>query len=181
MPKLTSKLVKAAAEAKEVNTSFEAWPAGKYIATLAKVDTRESKAGNEYWVAEFSNFEDLDGKKYPGRQWLNINLPIAEMPADWLPKKMRDAGETVESVDQEARTESWENYQGMTVGRIKEFFEAFGFTIDSDTDELIGEQCIVKIGQETSNYGQRKGERVNTVAGLAPLESAGVVKEDTDF
>jgi hypothetical protein len=187
VPKLTTKQNKAVDGAKEVSTSFEAWPKGKYIATLAAVEEREGKeSGNKYWSAEFCDFTDLAGEKVSGRQWLNIMLPITKMPEDYLPKKMKDKGYTVEDLteeQEEARQEAWDNYQGLVAARIKEFFGAFGFTPDSDTDEVVGEQCVVLIGQETQQMGRNAGKIVNTVNGLAHLSTVGLGGDpsDSDF
>jgi hypothetical protein len=178
MPKLTAKQTKTIEEAKEVSTSFEAWPSGKYIGTLREVEERTGKeSGNAYWSVEFEDFVDLDGEKYPGRQWYNVMLPISKMPKDYLPKKMRDKGLAVSDLDDdqlEEREAAWENYQGMVAARIKEFFAAFGYTSDSDTDEMVGEQCIVIIGQQTQQVGQNKGKVVNVVNGVEPLASVGL-------
>jgi hypothetical protein len=105
------------------------------------------------------------------------------MPEDYLPKKMKDKGYTVEDLteeQEEARQEAWDNYQGLVAARIKEFFGAFGFTPDSDTDEVLGEQCVVIIGQETQQMGRNAGKIVNTVNGLAHLSTVGLGGDPSD-
>jgi hypothetical protein len=182
MPKLTAKQTKVIDEAKEVSTTFEAWPSGKYVGVLREVEERTGKeSGNPYWVAEFEDFVDLDGEKYPGRQWYNVMLPITKMPKDYLPKKMRDKGLAVSDLDAEQleeREAAWENYQGMVAARLKEFFGAFGYTTNSDTDEMLGDSCIVVIGQQTQQMGKNKGKIVNTVDGVEPLSSVGMDEDD---
>jgi hypothetical protein len=107
------------------------------------------------WVAEFQNIVTLDGEEKPGRQWYNLNLPTTDTPPDGYEKG----------------AEKWEQYQGLCAGRIKAFFEAFGYTEDSDTDEMIGDRVVLQIGIRTIQNGDRKGESTNTVNGVAPLDS----------
>lgn len=52
----------------------------------------------------------------------------------------------------------------------KQFFNAFGYTLDSDTDEMIGEWCVLYIGQEVAKKGKRAGELRNVVERLAPYD-----------
>jgi hypothetical protein len=163
MPKLAAKTRKKVAKAEAVaGGDFEPLAPGKYIATLAGVEAKTSNAGNPMWVAEFEEIHDLDGDRQPGRQWYNLNLPVDTMPDDYEPKRLRK-GQT--------REDSWENYQRLCEGRLKGFFEAFGYEVDSDTDEFVGEQCVIIIGVRTITQGARAGEKTNQVNGVAPLDS----------
>lgn len=170
MPKLAVKDRKKVQKAEAVGGGFEPLRPGKYIATLANVEAKNSNAGNPMWVAEFEDIHDLDGEKQPGRQWYNLNLPTTdEAPADY-----------------EKGQEKWEQYQALCAGRIKAFFEAFGYTPDSDTDEMIGERCVLQIGVRTIQNGPRKGEATNSVNGVAALDSvdfedAGDGDDDDNF
>lgn len=56
--------------------------------------------------------------------------------------------------------------------RLKDAFAAFGVEPDTDTDELIGKRCLVHVGSETAQAGKRKGELVNVVIRLMPLDGA---------
>lgn len=47
--------------------------------------------------------------------------------------------------------------------KMKEFFEAFGVSTDTDTDDLCGETILLNIGQETQQEGKNKGRIINTV------------------
>lgn len=61
--------------------------------------------------------------------------------------------------------------------KMKEFFEAFHASLDTDTDELIGKDVIVQVGTRTIQEGKRAGELANTVDALLPIddEVVGVV------
>lgn len=160
MPKLAAKHRKKVQKAEAVTGEYEPLPAGKYIGTLAGVEARDSSNGNAMWVAEFEDIHDLEGDRMPGRQWYQMMLPIDEMPADYQPKSSKKSPE-----------EAWEAYQAMTAGRLKAFFEAFGFEENSDTDEMIGERVVLQIGVRTINSGVKAGQKGNNVNGVASLDS----------
>lgn len=184
MPKLSAKQAAAVESAEEVQLGFEAWPDGWYKATFDSVEERESQAGNTYWAAVYRDFINEDGEKMRGRQWQNINLPINKMPKDWLPVKMREKGLTVAELsdkEQEERAEAWKNYQNMTAARIKEFFGAFGFASDSETEEVEGMECAVKIGHETQQFGRNAGNVVNKILSTKPVEDLGWDDTETDY
>lgn len=155
MPKLAAKVRKKVEKATAVSGEFEPLKPGKYIATLNEVDARNSNAGNPMWVAEFGDIENLDGETQPGRQWYNLNLPTTDTPPEGYTKGK----------------DKWEQYQRLCEGRLKAFFEAFGFTEDSDTDEMVGDQVVIILGVRTITNGPRAGERTNSVNGVAPLDS----------
>jgi hypothetical protein len=54
--------------------------------------------------------------------------------------------------------------------KVREAFDALGFTTDSDTEEMIGESCALFVIQEEAEYGKKKGQQVNRVEKLAPLD-----------
>lgn len=164
MPKLAAKDRKKVAKAQAVGGDFEPLKPGKYIAELSAVEAKNSAAGNPMWVAEFTDIHNLDGEKQPGRQWYNLNLPTSDTPPDGYTK-----GE-----------EKWQQYQGLCAGRIKAFFEAFGYSEDSDTDEMIGERVVLQIGVRTIQNGARAGEETNSVNGVQPLDSVDYEGADDD-
>lgn len=45
--------------------------------------------------------------------------------------------------------------------KLKQLYGALGFTLDSDTDELIGEKCKVVVTQQEIPSGARKGQTGN--------------------
>lgn len=47
--------------------------------------------------------------------------------------------------------------------KMREFFDALGFTYDSDTDELIGETAVLEVSQSEITSGKRKGEMGNDI------------------
>lgn len=163
MAKLAAKDRKKVKAAKAVSGSFEPLKPGKYFADLREVEPKVSGNGNAYWNIQFENIRNMGGEKQPGRQFYTLMLPIDEMPEDY------EKGE-----------EKWEQYQSLTEGRIKAFFEAFGYTVDSDTDEMIGDTAIIQVGIETIQRGARAGEKTNRVNAVLPLGDHEVPGEEED-
>lgn len=175
MPKLAKKIASKVDKAEATTGEFQPLSPGKYVATLTEVEAKNSAAGAPMWVAEFEDITDSDGEVQPGRQWYNIMLPIDKMPEDYKPKRSKKSPE-----------EAWAQYQDLTHGRLKAFFEAFGFTPDSDTDEFIGEQAVLQIGIRTIQNGARAGEKTNSVNAVLPYdeaewEGAGSAGDDDEF
>lgn len=56
--------------------------------------------------------------------------------------------------------------------KVKEVFEAFGYTADSDTDEMVGEWAVLTISQEVQNFGKKKGEIVNRVDKVTEFDAS---------
>lgn len=57
--------------------------------------------------------------------------------------------------------------------KMREVFDAFGFSYDSDTDEMIGEWIILVVSQRPIGAGPRKGEIGNQVDKCLPLNEDG--------
>lgn len=169
MPKLAAKVRKRVEKADAVSGEFEPLKPGKYIGQLAEVEAKTSAAGNPIWSVVFEEIHNLDGDRQPGRQWYNLNLPVDKMPEDYRPKNSKKSPE-----------DAWESYQDLCLGRLKQFFEAFGYSEDSDTDEMIGEKCVLQIGVRTIQNGARAGEVTNSVNGVAPLDSVSYEGEDSE-
>lgn len=169
MPKLAAKVRKRVEKATASSGEYEPLKPGKYVATLSAVEAKNSAAGNPLWVAEFEDIHNLDGERQPGRQWYNLNLPVDNMPENYRPKNSKKSPE-----------EAWESYQDLCLSRLKGFFEAFGYSEDSDTDEMIGERCVLQIGVRTIQNGARAGEQTNSVNGVAPLDSVSFEGGDSD-
>lgn len=55
--------------------------------------------------------------------------------------------------------------------KLKEVFNAFGYDADTDTDELIGQECVLVVTQRTIEAGARKGEIGNNVDRCLPYEA----------
>lgn len=160
MAKLAAKDRKKAEKAQAVKSEFEPFPPGKYVGTLSEVEPKVSGAGNAYWNVTFTDLENMDGEVMPGRLWYMVMLPRDKRPDDYKP------GPKAKEQDPE---KAWGIYQDIVAGRVKSFFEAFGYSLDSDTDEMIGEKAILKVGIETINSGARAGERTNRVNDVMPL------------
>ena len=154
MPKLSKKLAKAA-EAAEISTGdFPLIDPGFYYVMLAEVQVMDGNYAPR-WSATLSNIHHAETlEEVPGRQWYNINVP-AEGPA---PANYPNGDK------------KWASFQSMSLGQLHGFFEAFGYSTDSDTDEMIGEWAKAKITIETINNGPKKGEKTNRVKSLVPVE-----------
>lgn len=156
MPKLDSKTA-SAVDGTEPNHGgdFEPLEPGKYLARLSNVEVRDEKNtyGAIQWVAEFEEIHSMEGEKQPGRQWLNLTLPSsAKPPANYA-----------------NGPDKWEKYQNLLRGRLAAFFEAFGYTPDSDTDEMLGEWAVITLGVRTIQKGAREGQRTNEVKDIGPV------------
>ena len=167
MPKLAAKDRKKVEKA-ESTGEFTPMPPGKYVAALSEVEPKTSGNGNPYWAVTFDEIHNLDGEKQPGRQWFNLMLPTTDTPPEGYTPGGREK-------DPE---KAWAQYQALCAGRIKSFFEAFGYTVDSDTDEMIGDRCVIQVGVRTIQNGPRTGESTNEVRNVFPLDS--VDFEDPD-
>lgn len=64
--------------------------------------------------------------------------------------------------------------------KMKEVFEAFGYTTDSDTDEMVGEKIKVSVSQRPIEKGARKGQVGNNIERHMSLESTGEEPEDDE-
>lgn len=182
MPKLNKKMTKQVKEAEirdPGSGSFEPIPAGKYLATLVGVEERDNAFGEKSWSAEFTDLINIrTGETAPGRQWFNMDLPNETMPDDYEPRKVKK-GQT--------RQEAWDALQQVRASQIHAFFEALGYEVDSDTDEMIDEKAILVVGIRTIQSGTRKGERTNFVRGILAvpddldIDALGDGDEDDDF
>ena len=167
MPKLDKKTAKAVDEAEEVTGGFEPHPAGLYVATLKEVEARTAQSsGAAMWGIEMENLKDLEGNSFPGRQFTNLVLPGDD---DEIPDSYKQPERSVEKGN--TREEAWESRNAFLNGKMKRFFNAFEMTLDSDTDEMIGERCIIKLAVKTAEAGKRKGELVNEIDDFRPLSS----------
>jgi hypothetical protein len=131
MPKLNKKQQQTVDKAE--GGTFEPLPAGRYVATLQKVEVKPGNVADQ-WSWEFGNIVDTEGQKRPGRQWVNTSL---------------------------SEKAAW---------KMKEVFEALGYSLDSDTDEMIGEKAVLHLKVEIAERGARQGEKVNRVDRVAPYD-----------
>lgn len=53
--------------------------------------------------------------------------------------------------------------------KMKEMFDAFGYSTDSDTDEMVGEQIKLAVSQRVIEQGSRKGQIGNNVDRCMPM------------
>ncbi len=108
----------------------------------------------------------MDGGDQAGRQFFNLNFP-SKLKADWKP----------EIADREDR---WAKYQERCKGQIHAFFLAHGFTVDSDTDEMLGEDALIHLVIKTQQQGKNAGRLQNEVDGFKPVNEADVADGAAD-
>lgn len=162
MPKLNATQVKAVEKvAPQLGNSFEPHPPGKYIGRLKSVEAKTSTNNNPMWAIAWDNIRTLEGDEIAGQQFFNLNFPTSKEPkADWKPQDPK-------------RLEKWTSYQERCKAQIHGFFVAHGYTADSDTDEMLGEDCVLDVGIETQQAGARAGQARNVVNGFLPLDAVG--------
>lgn len=179
MAKLAVKDRKKAQKAEAVSGGFEPLPAGKYVATLEEVEAKDSQAGNPLWNITYSDLENMDGESAPGKQWFTLMMPQDEMPDGYKP-----GAAALKRADGD-REQAWANYQEFVAGRIKAWFEAHGYDLSSDTEEMVGSKVILQIGIETIQSGNRAGEKTNRVNNVLPFDedehAAGGGDDGDDF
>jgi len=161
MPKLNAAAAKAVEQTEAVHGGgFELLKPGKYLGQLTEVSVRENpdKYGAAQWSAEFQNLHSIETREpVSGRQWLNLTMPLGKKaPANY-----------------ENGAEKWEKYQAMVKGRLAAFFEAFGYTPDSDTDEMLLEWAVITVGVQTIQQGPKQGEKRNVVNDIESLDKYG--------
>lgn len=150
MPKLDKKYAKAVAQAEVSTGDFPLLDPGYYYAQLNEVEVLDGNYAPR-WNASFFNLHKKDTlEPVTGRQWYNINVP-PEGPA---PANYTNGDK------------KWAAFQSMSKGQLHGFFDAFGYSTDSDTDEMIGEWVVLKVGIDTIKSGDRKGEKTNRVKAL---------------
>jgi hypothetical protein len=161
VPKLTATQVKAVEKVTpQLGDAFEPHEVGKYIGALREVEAKLSANGNPMWSISWDKLRTLEGEEIGGRMFTNLNFPTSKEPKpDWKPNDPK-------------RLENWTKYQERCKAQIHGFFLAHGYTPDSDTDEMLGEDCILDIGIETQQAGKGAGKRRNVVNGWSPLDAA---------
>lgn len=169
MPKLAKNIATKVNSTDVVHTgAYEPLTPGKYLGRLHSVKVREDK--NKYdaqqWTAEFRDLHSVTTEESaPGRQWMNLTLPTTKEPHP----RYQDS------------PEKWGKYQDMLAGRLRAFFEAMGYTPDSDTDEMIGEWAVLTISVETIQDGPKAGERTNRVTDIEEKDDYEHIIENLDL
>lgn len=125
--------------------------------TAKKVAAAEASNGGSFllpegrYAARLLEVESRQGQK--GEYWT------------WLLTDLHDTEGTRHPGKQ------WHNtsLSDASFGFLKAVFEAFGYTADSDTEEILGEWVTIHLVQEQIARGQRAGEMTNRVRSLAPF------------
>ena len=150
----------------------------KLTAKVAKsVDSAEAASGSFLlpegrYAAQLKSVNQKDGNEYPYWVWEFENLHDSE--GNKKPGRQ------------------WNNtsLSPKSLGFLKATFEAFGYTSDSDTDEIVGEWVVLYLVQETVARGPKAGNLRNSVQSLSefnpnewdfdPEEAATVAAESSD-
>ncbi|ALY09449.1 hypothetical protein FDH59_gp46 [Arthrobacter phage Joann] len=150
MPKLPKKAAAAVETAEAVSGDFPLLDPGYYYCQLHSVEVQDGNYAPQ-WNATFENLhKKATLEKVSGKQFHRMNVVTEEKaPANYTNGDKK-----------------WAGFLSMSQGQLKSFFEAFGYTPDSDTDEMIGEWVTIKVGIETIQGGARKGEKTNRVKAL---------------
>lgn len=166
MPKLNTKLANKVQNAEPVHDAgFELLPAGPYLARLRSVEARQSTNGHPQWSVRWEEIHNFDHERFPGMQFMDLNLPQDKMPASY------DKGQ-----------DKWDKYQRMCEGRLAAFFEALGYTADSDTDEMLGEWAVIVVSQSTIQRGPKQGEKRNEVRDVQAIpDDLEIPEVDDDY
>jgi hypothetical protein len=140
---------------------------------MAKLPKATAKAAAE---AESGSFEALPAGPYIGK--LTAVVTDKEGPSGpyWVWEF------EVVSPDEFANRKLWANtsLSDKAVWKLKEMFDAFGYTTDSDTDELIGEQVKLMVSQRVIASGTRSGEMGNNVDRVLSYDADEPAGESSD-
>lgn len=136
----------------------------KLKSTVAKkVNAAEAATGSYLlpegrYAARLQEVVQKEGQKAPYWRWEFSDLHDAE--GDKKPGKQ------------------WHNtsLSEAALGFLKATFEAFGYTTDSDTDEMVGEWVVLHLTQEQIPTGARAGEMTNRIQSIHPFD-----EDDFDF
>lgn len=176
MPKLTKQQATTIQKTEPVKETggFQLLPTGRYRARLFDVEAKTAQgSGNPYWSIQFTDIRDFEGEQYPGRQFYTLMLPQGPKP----PKDFKGY-----DGNNKPLAEQWKSVQDGRKGKLAGFFAAFGFTADSDTDEMLGEECVISVGRRKDNRPDAVDPELmqNFIRGLLTLEECGLTPEDAE-
>lgn len=167
MPKLTTGQQKFVGKQDPENArgrTFTVIQESKVLAKLEEVNVGYTDNDEEYWNCVFGSLVGAEsGDEYPGKQFFRINLPKGKAPASYRPYKN---GQKNEDATPEEIAEAWQKRIERSGAQLNALFTIAGFTLDSDTDELIGSQYGLDISVERARGGKHQGKDVNRVDGL---------------
>lgn len=104
------------------------------------------------YAGRLQKVEERQGKEYPYWSW-------------WFTQIHDEEGETYGGTQFHTTSLS-----PKAAGGLKATFEAMGYSLDSDTDEMIGEWAVLYVSQEIQAQGAKAGQMVNRVTGLGTFD-----------
>lgn len=151
MPQLNSTKAAEVRRAGEENARFGgAMPEGKYRVKLTEVTAGQSKSsGNPMWTWQFEVVEFLD------KHTLDVD---GETKAE-----REKAQDEYSQALAEREIRYYTTISDKTLWDLDRVFAAFEAEPDTDTDDLIGDNIVVYIGQEIIGAGKRKGQMGNVI------------------
>lgn len=145
-------------EVKNAATGFAPMAEGVYHFMLKDVDpTREGGAG-PYWSWEFECVEQEP-------------QPILVLDAEGK----SDGSTELKSV---RGRKQWNNTSLSQAWSLKQTFDAFGVSSDTDTDDVIGKVVKLVLSVRTIEQGNRKGELTNNVDRVLPPDPEVLAEHD---
>lgn len=58
-------------------------------------------------------------------------------------------------------------------GKFKQMFNAFGVSADTDTDEILGSMCVLRVGHSIQSQGKNAGNERNDILEVLSADMAG--------
>lgn len=166
MPKLPAKVAKKVDKADAASVpeggGFKPLPRGKYVGTLQSLEEAEGFFGEPVWKAVFGDIFSSSGES-AGRKKLFYDLKLPQEAKD-MPEDFK----VPERYKGKSREEAWEAINDFHHAKLKGFFNALGYTADTDTDEMVDDEArgFLTVGVRTIKSGPNKGNQVNQVYGV---------------
>jgi hypothetical protein len=141
---------------------------------MPKLDTKTAAATAEQ---ESQSFEALPARIYP------VVLRSVEVRASKKDQSPYWVWELEVCDDDEHKGRKlWSNtsLKENALWKLNEVFTAFGYTTDSDTDEIVGEKCRIAVSQRLIEQGSRSGEMGNNIDKHLPYGDGGGAEDGDD-
>ncbi len=128
------------------------------------VDPIGSLLPEGWYVASLMEVKDIGGAN---KRW------------DWVFTDFREFDMATEEIGAGRAGRAWWTTTDTpeSVSKVKATFHAFDATLDTNTDELLGEQVLIYLDQHVANQGKMKGKTVNGMSAIRALPESLVPSE----